>query len=43
MREALKFVRGKSWTGSADEFDRFIVKTITDNRRLIQQADIRVN
>jgi len=43
MREALKFVRGKSWTGSADEFDRFIVKTITDNRRLIQQADIRLN
>jgi len=43
MREALKFVRGKSWTGTADEFDRFITKTITDNRRLIRQADIRVN
>ena len=43
MREALKFVRGKSWTGTHDEFDRFIVKTIADNRRLIKQADIRVN
>lgn len=43
MREALKFVRGKSWTGTNDEFDRFIVKTISDNRRLIRQADIRVN
>jgi len=43
MREALKFVRGKSWAGTHDEFDRFIVKTIADNRRLIRQADIRVN
>jgi tripartite-type tricarboxylate transporter receptor subunit TctC len=43
MREALKFVRGKSWAGTHDEFDRFIVKTIVDNRRLIRQADIRVN
>ena len=43
MRDALKFVRGKSWTGTHDEFDRFILKTITDNRQLIKQADIRVN
>ena len=43
MRDALKFVRGKSWTGTSDEFDRFITKTISDNRRLIRQADIRVN
>ena len=43
MREALKFVHGKSWAGTHDEFDRFIVKTIADNRRLIRQADIRVN
>ena len=43
MRDALKFVRGKSWTGTHDEFDRFITKTISDNRRLIRQADIRVN
>lgn len=43
LQQSVQFVRGKTWSGSFDEFDRFIKKSINDNRRLIRQADIRVN
>ena len=43
LQQSVQFVRGKTWTGNFDDFDRFVKKSINDNRTLIKQADIRVN
>ena len=43
MQQAVATVRGKTWNSNIDEFNRFIDKTISYNRQLIKQLDIKVN
>jgi tripartite-type tricarboxylate transporter receptor subunit TctC len=41
IKESIELVHGKLWTENADEFNRFIVKTINDNRQIIKQQGIQ--
>jgi len=43
LKEAIKFVHGKTWNGTAEEFEQFVVKDIAYNRRVIDKLDIKIN
>jgi len=43
VKEIVEIVHGKIWTRNANEFNRFIIKTINDNRKFIEQQGIQVN
>jgi tripartite-type tricarboxylate transporter receptor subunit TctC len=43
LKDAIKFVHGKTWNGTPEEFKQFVAKDIAYNRRVIDKLDIKIN